>query len=82
MKAEASSSSQTTQIADYARRRLSELLVIEGANAPGTRPWFVLGRRDEIETILATALADNGEAAARARVIEAEESGSERSSMS
>ena len=82
MKAEASPFSQTTQIADYARRRLSELLVIEGANAPGTRPWFVLGLRDEIETILATALADNGEAAARARVIEAEESGSERSSMS
>jgi hypothetical protein len=36
MKAEASPFSQTTQIADYARRGLSELLVIEGANAPAS----------------------------------------------
>ena len=38
-------------------------LVIES----GSRPWFVLGARAEIETILATALTANAEAAARAR---------------
>jgi hypothetical protein len=38
-------------------------LVIES----GSRQWFVLGARAEIETILMTALAANGDAAARAR---------------
>jgi hypothetical protein len=33
----------------------------------GTRPWFVLGAREQIESILATALAAEGEPAARAR---------------
>ena len=40
-------------------------LVIES----GSRPWFVLGARAEIETILTAALAANGEVAARARDI-------------
>jgi hypothetical protein len=35
----------------------------------GTRPWFVLGARDEIEAILASGLAANGEADERARDI-------------
>jgi hypothetical protein len=35
----------------------------------GTPPWFVLGARNEIETILATALAADGEPAARGRDI-------------
>jgi len=33
----------------------------------GTRPWFVLGARDEIDTILATALAADGDPVARGR---------------
>lgn len=33
----------------------------------GTRPWFVLGAREQIEAILATALAADGEPAARGR---------------
>jgi len=33
----------------------------------GTRPWFALGAREQIESILATALAAEGEPAARAR---------------
>jgi hypothetical protein len=35
----------------------------------GTRPWFVLGARDEIEAILASGLAANGESSERARDI-------------
>jgi len=35
----------------------------------GTRPWFVVGARDEIETVLVAGLAANGEAADRAREI-------------
>jgi hypothetical protein len=35
----------------------------------GTRAWFVLGARDEIETILVSGLAADGESAARARDI-------------
>jgi hypothetical protein len=33
----------------------------------GTRPWFVLGACEQIEAILGTALAADGEPAARAR---------------
>lgn len=44
--------------------RALELLIVSG-----TPPWFVLGARDEIETILATALAADGEPAASARDI-------------
>lgn len=35
----------------------------------GTRPWFVIGARDEIEAILVTGLAANGEPAEHARDI-------------
>jgi hypothetical protein len=35
----------------------------------GTRPWFVVGARDEIETILVTGLAADGQPAERARDI-------------
>jgi len=35
----------------------------------GTRPWFVLGARDEIEAILASGLAASGESGERARDI-------------
>jgi len=40
-------------------------LLIDG----GTRPWFVLGARDEIEAVLASGLAANGESGDRARDI-------------
>ena len=35
----------------------------------GTRPWFVLGARDEIGAVLASGLAANGESSERARDI-------------